>query len=179
MTIHEHFEAIGACFAGKRWVRENCSNASETWDRLLHNGRLDWAVWWVCAEGKISTLAPFLRRIVLRAVREHAAASIGQTHADVAKRLRDIPDDASYDDIAAICRDAANSLGHSVPRGSIGSAMWSAHVAEKATVWDDCMTAVDCCRNAASLMCLDASEAQQQIADLRALVPCPWSESDQ
>lgn len=106
--LDQHFIDNGACASGREWVEQNCATATECWQRLLAEVRIDWALWWYVRDRGFDVRAEKLaRKIVLRAARVYAANAMDAAGLpEQAGALRAIPDAATFEEI----RSAADAL---------------------------------------------------------------------
>lgn len=170
--LDQHFIDNGACDTCRRWVAENCATAAECWEKLLDQGRIEWALWWYVSDREFDTRATELaRRLALRTARVHIAEILDTAEApSIAKRMREISDTATLDDIALAARDARAALDARTARTALG-----ALAALAALDALDARTA----RAARAARTALGDERKQQIADIRELLECPWTEDQQ
>jgi hypothetical protein len=175
--LDEHFFSIGACSEGRKWVSEHCATAAECWEKLLSEGHIDWAVWWLTRGRDWISVRPLALRWALRGARVHAATicdAYGMTIR--AGALRALPDDSGF---STIC-DAALAALASLDALAYRDVLDYRDVRDVRDVLDALAgLAARAYRDAldvrAALAYRDA-EKRLQIADIRELVSCPWTE---
>ena len=156
--LDQHFIDNGACQQGREWVAANCATATECWQKLLDASRVDWAIWWYVRDrGFDKRVESLARRTVLRAVRVHAANAMDAAKLpEQARALRAVPDTATFAEMrsasAAADADDADVAASEAAAAADAAARWSAAAAAA------------------------AAERKQQIADIRELLKCPWTE---
>ena len=176
--LDQHFIDNGACRPGRKWVAQNCSTAVECWQRLLDEGRASWALWWYVRDRGFDAKAEALaRRMVLRAARVHAANAMDAAKLpEQARALRAIPDTATFGEIrsvvaaasaAARWSAAADAADAADAAAAAGDAAAAAHWSDDAARWSAAVAAASA----------DAAERKQQIADIREMLECPWTEN--
>ena len=191
-ALDQHFLDIGACTSGREWIAANCQTAAQAWELLLAKKRVDWAMWWLATDGGWSAVEPLLRRWVLRILRKGAPALVDVA---TAERLRAIADTATWDELRdglralalaldrahAFARDIANALASDLDL-NLDLALDHAHAIARdiahalalarASVLDRALA------SASARVRVRASAVDKQVADLRELCKCPWSEGN-
>ena len=159
-VLDQHLIDIGACQQACAAAAERCQTAAQAWELLLTEKRVDWAMWWLATDGGWSAVEPLLRRWVLRILRKGAPALVDVA---TAERLRAIADTATWDELRDGLRALARALdrAHAFAR-DIANALAS-----------DLASAIDL-----DLAYALARDVDQQVADLRELCKCPWSEEN-
>jgi hypothetical protein len=169
--LDEHFFSIGACSEGRKWVSEHCATAAECWEKLLSEGHIDWAVWWLTRGRDCISVRPLALRWALRGARVHAATIMDAYGMTIrAGALRALPDDS---DFSTICDAASASRAALASRASLAARDSLASLAAL-----DSRAALASRASLAALAARAALDAEKrlQIADIRELVSCPWTE---
>ena len=187
-VLDQHLIDIGACQQACAAAAERCQTAAQAWELLLTEKRVDWAVWWLAIDGGWPAAEPLLRRWVLRILRERAPAFV-----DVAtvERLRTIADTATWDELQEGLRAFANANALASDLASdldldLALALDHAHAIARALARDIAHAlalanalarALASALASASVLALAlARDVDQQVADLRELCKCPWTE---
>jgi hypothetical protein len=204
--LDQHFINIDACPPGREWVSTNCTTAAECWEKLLAEMRVEWAIWWYVRDRGFDARAEKLaRRMVLRAVGYAANAMDAAKLPEQAKTLRAIPVTATFEEIErsalaaardawaagdavwaawAAARDAARAAGaaRAAAKAAAGAAGAAAKAAAGAAGAAGAAVAAAAAAGAAVAaaaavrVAVWAAEQKQQIADIRELFECPWTE---
>ena len=183
-ALDQHLIDIGACRAARNAAAERCQTAAQAWELLLTEKRVDWAVWWLAIDGGWPAAEPLLRRWVLRILRERAPAFV-----DVAtvERLRTIADTATWDELQeglrafananALASDLASDLDLDHAHAHASARALARDIAHALALANALARALASALASASVLALAlARDVDQQVADLRELCKCPWTE---